>query len=145
MEHQWPSFNGARARSVAKCTCGGIPELKPHKEGGQKSEAESCSVHFMDWSHDVRAQVAVYFFSRMRKKTASGVLASLRGSPYGPGKRLFIQAMGGRVKTEYDSPLRSLRPCWTAFLRILHGGSASSYTSKPVMATVVRMSFSAAC
>ena len=38
------------------------------KKGGQKSEAESCSVHFMDWSHDVRAQIAVYFFSRMRKK-----------------------------------------------------------------------------
>ena len=31
--------------------------------------------------------------------------------PYGPGKRLFLQAMGGRVKTEYHSPLRSLRPC----------------------------------
>jgi len=40
----------------------------------------------------------------MRKKSASGVLASLSGSPYG---------------REYDSPLRSLRPCWTAFLRIL--------------------------
>ncbi len=33
--------------------------------------------------------------SRVLKKSASGVLASLRGSPYG---------------TEYDSPLRSLRP-----------------------------------
>jgi len=40
----------------------------------------------------------------MRKKSTSGVLASLRGSPYG---------------AEYDSPLGSLRPCWTAFLRIL--------------------------
>jgi len=40
----------------------------------------------------------------MRKKSVSGVLASRRGSPYG---------------TEYDSPLRSLRPCWTACLRIL--------------------------
>jgi hypothetical protein len=49
--------------------------------------------------------------SRMLKKSSSGVLASLRGSPYG---------------TEYDSTLRSLRPCWTAFLSILHGGSASS-------------------
>jgi hypothetical protein len=36
----------------------------------------------------------------MRKKSASGVLASLRGSTYG---------------TEYDSPPRSLRPCWTVF------------------------------
>jgi hypothetical protein len=36
----------------------------------------------------------------MRKKSTSGVLASRRGSTYG---------------TEYDSPLRSLRPCWTAF------------------------------
>ena len=34
---------------------------------------------------------------------ASFVLASLRGSTYG---------------AEYDSPLRSLRPCWTAFLNI---------------------------
>ncbi len=25
------------------------------------------------------------------------------------------------MKTENDSPLRSLRPCWTTFLRILHG------------------------
>jgi hypothetical protein len=40
----------------------------------------------------------------MRKKSASGVLASLRGSPYG---------------AEYDSPLRSLQPYWTDFLRIL--------------------------
>jgi len=40
----------------------------------------------------------------MLKKSTSGILASLRGSTYG---------------TEYDSPLRSLRPCWTAFLSIL--------------------------
>jgi hypothetical protein len=45
------------------------------------------------------------------KQSASGVLASLRGSTYGLGKRLFIQAMGGRVKAIYDSPLHSLRPC----------------------------------
>ena len=46
---------------------------------------------------------------RMRKKTASGVLASLRGSPYG---------------TEYDSPLRLLRPCCQPFcascMAVLH-------------------------
>jgi hypothetical protein len=40
----------------------------------------------------------------MLKKSTSGVLASLRGSTYG---------------REYDSPLLSLRPCWTAFLSIL--------------------------
>jgi len=51
--------------------------------------------------------------SRMRKKTASGVpclrrsasrrqVASLRGSTYGLGTRLFIQAMGGQVKIIYD-------------------------------------------
>ena len=62
----------------------------------------------------------------MLKKSASFVLASLRGSTYSLGKRLFIQAMGGRVKTVYASPLRSLRPCWTAFLSTLRffGGSS---------------------
>jgi hypothetical protein len=40
----------------------------------------------------------------MLKKSASVVLASLRGSTY---------------RTEYDSPLYSLRPRWTAFLNIL--------------------------
>ena len=68
--------------------------------------------------------------SRMRKKTASGVLASLRGSTYGP---------------EYASPLRSLRPCWTAFLRILRGCSASSPSSISATATEVTFSFSATC
>ena len=81
----------------------------------------------------------------MRKKAVSGVLAPLRGSTYSPGKRLFLQAMGGRVKTSYALPLLSLRPCWTAFLRILHGGSASSQTSISVTATEVGMSSSAAC
>jgi hypothetical protein len=42
--------------------------------------------------------------SRLLTKSASGVLASLRDSTYG---------------TEYDSPPRSLRPCWTAFLNSL--------------------------
>jgi hypothetical protein len=40
----------------------------------------------------------------MLKNSASFVLASLRGSTYG---------------REYASPLRSLRPRWTAFLNIL--------------------------
>ena len=42
--------------------------------------------------------------SRMLKKASSFVLTSLRGSTYSEG---------------YDSPLRSLRPHWTAFLNIL--------------------------
>ena len=42
--------------------------------------------------------------SRMLKKSASGVLASFRPSTYRKG---------------YASALRSLRPCWTAFLSIL--------------------------
>ena len=41
---------------------------------------------------------------RLLKKSASGVLASRRGSTY---------------SSEYASPLRSLRPCWTAFLNSL--------------------------
>ena len=36
--------------------------------------------------------------SRLLKKSASGVLASLRGSAYRLGKRLFTQAMGSPVK-----------------------------------------------
>jgi hypothetical protein len=51
----------------------------------------------------VPAGLVLKAFSRMRKKSASGVLTSLRVLLYGP---------------EYDSPLCSLRPCWTAFLRI---------------------------
>ena len=42
--------------------------------------------------------------SRLLIKPASGVLASLRDSTY---------------SEEYASPLRSLRPCWTAFLNSL--------------------------
>ena len=41
---------------------------------------------------------------RLLRKSASGVLAALRGSPY---------------SGEYDSLLRLLRPCWTAFLNSL--------------------------
>jgi hypothetical protein len=55
----------------------------------------------------------------MLKNSFSVVLASLRGSTYGLGKRLFRQAVGGRVNTVNASPLRSLRPCWKAFLNIL--------------------------
>jgi len=42
----------------------------------------------------------------MLKKPASFVLASLRSSTY---------------PRRYVSGLHSLRPCWTAFLSILHG------------------------
>ena len=45
-----------------------------------------------------------YATSRLLPKSASIVLASLRGSPYG---------------RKYASPLRSLWPCWTAFLNSL--------------------------
>ena len=46
------------------------------------------------------------FHNRMLKQFASFVLALLRGSTY---------------ESEYDSPLRSLRPRWTTFLNILRG------------------------
>jgi hypothetical protein len=52
--------------------------------------------------------------SRLLTKSASIVLASLRGSTYG---------------TEYDSLLRSLRPCWTAFLNSLQAIELSSVIS----------------
>ncbi len=68
--------------------------------------------------------------SRVLKKSASGVLASLRGSTYG---------------AEYDSPLRLLRPCRTAILSTLHGQLESPQTSIPVMAAGAKMSFSATC
>ena len=55
--------------------------------------------------------------SRLLTKPASGVLASLRGSTYEP---------------EYASPLRSLRPCWTAFLNSLRGMLLPVETWNPV-------------
>jgi len=54
-------------------------------------------------------------FSRMLKKSASGVLASFRSSTYPRG---------------YASGLHSLRPCWTAFLSILQGCSALGLACK---------------
>jgi hypothetical protein len=53
--------------------------------------------------------------NRLLTKSASGVLAALRGSTYG---------------REYDSPLRLLRPCWPAFLNSLQGFLEKSVTSK---------------
>jgi hypothetical protein len=66
----------------------------------------------------------------MLKKSASFVLASLRGSTYG---------------NEYASPLRSLRPRWTAFLSILRGIFSLSETCVPVTPPGGETSFSAAC
>ena len=51
--------------------------------------------------------------SRLLTKSASGVLATLKGSTYGG---------------EYDSPLRLLRPCWTAFLNSLRAIRVPSVT-----------------
>jgi hypothetical protein len=50
----------------------------------------------------------------MLKKSASIVLSSLRGSTYG---------------TQYVSPLRSLRSCWTAFLSILWEVRLSTFST----------------
>ncbi len=81
----------------------------------------------------------------MLKKSASFVLASLRGSPYG---------------TEYALPLCSLRPTpwkrrisarlgWAgekvAFLTILRGILMSSPTIEPLVSEWVQNSFSTAC
>ena len=52
--------------------------------------------------------------SRLLKKSASFVLASLRGSTY---------------SGEYASPLYSLRPCWTAFLNSLRAVREPSATA----------------
>ncbi len=69
-------------------------------------------------------------FGRMLKKSASGVLASRRGSPYG---------------AEYDSPLCSLRPCWAAFLSILRKHSFVVPAVHAVPFAWLSNSFSAAC
>jgi hypothetical protein len=50
------------------------------------------------------------------KKSASGVLASLRGSTY---------------SKEYASPLHSLRPCRTAFLNTLESILETSVIPRP--------------
>ncbi len=55
--------------------------------------------------------------SRMLKKAASVVIAALRGSTY---------------RTEFVSPLRLLRTCWTAFLSILRDIHLLSMTCGPL-------------
>ena len=60
------------------------------------------------------------------------------------GKRppaAFSHRSAAQRTEAYVSPLRSLRPCWTAFLRILHGCSASSQATISVTATEIRMVF----
>ena len=66
----------------------------------------------------------------MLKKSASGVLTSLRGSTY---------------SKEYASPLRLLRPCWTAFLSILQGYASVILHAQLVDFEGAQHSFSAAC
>ncbi|MBS0151946.1 MAG: hypothetical protein JSR31_13485 [Nitrospira sp.] len=53
------------------------------------------------------------------------------------GKRLASgdQPQAGSFSPKYESPPHSLRPCWTVFVRILHGCSALSHASIPVPAT----------
>ena len=60
--------------------------------------------HTRTFSSDFDGRVFLCPPPRMLKKSASGVLASLRPSTYPRG---------------YASALRSLRPCWTVFLSIL--------------------------
>ena len=66
----------------------------------------------------------------MLKKSASFVLAALRGSTY---------------RKEYASPPRWLRPRWTAFLNILCAGLAASETTEVPVSAGSEDSFSTAC
>ena len=93
---------------------------------------------------------SVFSPNMMLKKPASGVLASLRGSTYGRGKRARLGGLGaGRVRmimpprpqdtagsptrrraqawrSLFFAPCTSLRPRWTAFLTILRDFLPSS-------------------
>jgi len=75
-------------------------------------------------------QTTLNEFSRMLKKSASGVLASFRPSTYPRG---------------YASALHSLRPCWTAFLSILREGSPVVPHLRTIEVLVYQNSFSTAC
>jgi len=81
----------------------------------------------------------------MQKKTASGVLASLRGSPYGLGQTSVHTGDGwaGENNLRFASSLAAA--LLESLLRILHGCSTSSQTSISVTATEARISFSADC
>jgi hypothetical protein len=63
----------------------------------------------------------------MLKKPASGVLATLRGSTY---------------NIKYDSPLRSLRPCWTDILSILRRHFLVIFGMLVVASLITRNDFS---
>ena len=70
------------------------------------------------------------FLSRILKKSASFVLASFRPSTYPRG---------------YASALHSLRPCWTAFLSILHGRFPLIPNVQAIDVLLHRNGFPAAC
>jgi hypothetical protein len=92
-----------------------MPEAKPeHRIGDRASDS--------DGFHDA--------LNRLLTKSASIVLASLRGSTY---------------STEYDSPLRSLRPCWTAFLNSLQAIELPSVISSAVSFPASSSSLSTNC
>jgi len=75
----------------------------------------------------------------MRKKSASGVhKRAARYSARREPQRLT-------VRQEYDSPLRSLRPCWTAFVRILRAILIPTRHVNWSHCIAQKSSFSAAC
>ena len=78
--------------------------------------------------------------SKMLKKSASFVLASLRNSTF--LTRCMRKSNG---YPEHASPPRSLRPRWTAFLSILRSVSLCSATCLSVTISGVENSFSATC
>jgi hypothetical protein len=73
------------------------------------------------------------------------IVDGLAGCGKRPPAAFSYRSEAQRTAQRTISPLYSLRPCWTAFLRILHGCPASSQTSVSVTAIEVRMSFSEAC
>jgi hypothetical protein len=69
-------------------------------------------------------------FSRMLKKSTSGVLASFRPSTYPRG---------------YAADLHSLWPCWTSFLSILRGCSALGPDVQDIEVLPCRTGYSVFC
>ena len=105
----------------------GIAEIEAFVTGALATpEADVAVVHVAVGSHMPTARPEP---NRMRKKSASGVLASFRGSPYGTVRLASSLAVA----------------LSDGLLRILHGCSAPSHTSISVTATEVIMSISAAC
>ena len=82
----------------------------------------------------------------MLKKSASLVLASLRGSTYRTGeKSLSRQALVGWVRKLWPRPLASLRPRWTTFLTILRAFCISPNTHASHFFGGSEIAFQAAC